>query len=122
MPPHGLYGRLRGVRFNEEEGYFEMLCPECERKHSGQYFWPLTIGDDGRPEFWIGRSLQRCRACNLEKKREAHRRENLDPAHREKRRLEAAAYYKENKRVVNMKHTIYMRGYRKRKKDEESAA
>lgn len=121
MPAHGLYGRLRGVRFNKAEGYFEMLCPGCEKRGNVQYFWPLTLDELGKPEFWDAGSLQRCRACNLEKKRKDGRDKRAsDPEYRERLRLEAKAYYAENKKVMSMKHSDYMRGYRERKRAEKA--
>lgn len=62
--------------------------------------------------------MQICRACYLEgKRRYGKERTQNDPVFREKRRLYAAKYYAENKDVHNMKHSIYMREYRKRQKE-----
>jgi hypothetical protein len=108
MPPHGLYGRTRGVRWSKELDGFEMRCDDCAIRGQTCY-WPLTR------EFWDAYSLQRCRACNLaKKKRESKRRFDGDSEHREKRRASAMTYYRENKSVIRMKHTLYMRAYREK--------
>lgn len=83
-----------------------------------QCFWPLTLDDNGRPEFWQPSNMRACRACILEAKRKAAKIErNSNPELREKRRQYAAQYYSENKRVHNMKHAIYMKAYRAAKKE-----
>lgn len=114
MPRHNSYGKTSIVRWNKAEGYFEMLCPSCQ-KRGGLCYWPLTLNEHHQPEFWHPRSMQACRACILSEKRRVEReRLRNDPEYREKRRLKAAAYYKENKKVMNMKHKYYMREYRNR--------
>lgn len=61
-----------GVRWNKELQCFEMRCDECaqnrgaDRKGDGGGYWPLTT------EFWSTTyGLQRCKACNTERKRKA---------------------------------------------------
>lgn len=122
MPAHYSYGKTRAVRWNRKEGYFEMFCPSCSEK-KGTSYWPLTIDEFGQPEFWKPSNMQTCRGCINEAKRMALKKRNAtDPAFRERRRQEAAAYYAENKAVVNFKHRIYMQTYRKKKDNEEGAA
>jgi len=73
--------------------------------------WPLDL------EFWNPTSMQRCRACNLALKRIAAKKARSRPEERERARLANKAYYAENKRIVNMKHAIYMREYRARERE-----
>jgi hypothetical protein len=62
-----------------EGGYFEMWCPDCAAKHVSAW-WPLTT------EFWyVSRSLQRCRACTLERERLAFRDRTKPKRHPHKR-------------------------------------
>ena len=116
MPPHGLYGNTRGVRWNEEIQCFTLKCDDCARKGNIQYYWPLVL------ELWNPNSMQRCRACNLDKKRREAKKARQDPIHREKLRIAAAAYYEENKPIRAMKHKDYMKGYRQRKRDEQASS
>lgn len=115
MPPHGHYGSTRGVRWDSETELFEMKCDDCSA--SGQQsYWPLTV------EFWNPRTMQRCRACDYERRRRMEReRRKSDPAFRQARLERAKAYYHANKPVVSLKHKEYMREYRKRLKGETAA-
>lgn len=99
-----------------------MWCPDCEENGKGGCFWPLTLGDDGKPEFWIMGQLQRCKACHYERKRvDSRERRRKNPELREELRIKAKDYYYANKEVVSVKHAIYMRQYRARLKKEDAA-
>lgn len=112
MPSHGRYGETRGVRWDPELRDFVMKCDDCARKGHRSY-WLITL------EFWNPRSMQRCRACNMEKKRtDEGARRRSDLAYAKRRREYAKRYYEENKPVVAMKHKIYMRAYRKRQRGD----
>ena len=111
MPNHGHYGNTRGVKWDEDLQGFTLKCDDCMRHGNTQTYWLLTR------DFWNPKSMQRCLACNLDKKRRDAREKRRDPAIREAHRIRSAEYYIENKRTVNMKHVVYMREYRKREKE-----
>lgn len=75
--------RRREVRYNAALGEFELQCPDC-RDNSKASYWPITI------EFWLPRSLIRCRACWRE----------LDALRRRRARLSAEARAKDARRTA----------------------
>lgn len=114
MHRHDFYGRLRGVFYDKEFEEFRLLCPDCEARGS-QYFWPITT------DFWNPGNMQRCRACNLSKKRTYEKnRLATDPEYKERKRLQAQQYHAENKKWLNQKHYDYMKGYRAKKRLEKA--
>jgi len=105
---HGHYGETRGVRYNPDIGDFELKCDDCVGKRNTRCYWPLTL------DFWNPRTMQRCRACDVERRARLQReKRKADAVFAEAERQRNRTYYKENKAVMNMKHTLYMRGYRK---------
>ena len=110
MPPHNLYGNTRGVRWDPKEQEWLLKCDDCSRK-AEKCFWPLNL------EFWNPKSMQRCRACNLVLKRIKAKESRSKREVRERNRLAAKAYYIENRRVMNMKHAIYMRETRAKERE-----
>lgn len=119
MPPHGRYGETRGVRWDPELRAFTLKCDDCAANGKTAY-WPLTVDEvTGQPEYWNPRTMQRCRACDADQRRRKEReRTRNNPELREARRIAAKQYYCENKDVISMKHSEYMRGYRRRMKDK----
>lgn len=94
MAAHGHYGDTSDIRWVAAEGEWYRRCPDC-RKREQQCFWPLTR------EFWNPQSMQRCRACNLVRKRVMDR---AARAARPNARLEAQRKYsRENRAVINLK-------------------
>jgi hypothetical protein len=113
---HGYYGRQAPFKFDRDTKEFLLRCNDCAERGDAAY-WPLTT------EFWNPSQLQRCRACGLAKKRRQSRQRTLDdPVHAQARREYNRAYYHENKDVISMKHTIYMRGHRKVRRARKEAA
>lgn len=116
MPAHGKYGETRGVRWNPEVDAFTLKCDDCAKRGDACY-WPLTL------DFWNPRTMQRCRACDADKRARMEReKRRADNAFAEERRARARAYYRENKAVMSMKHTIYMRERRARQRAERDNA
>jgi len=104
MAAHGLE-RTRGVRWRT--GGFEMWCPDCDAKGRGQTFWPLTR------EFWdIYVGLQRCKACNAERKRRAEdgRRAGIPTSLISERN---AAYYAANRERLRARQNARRRAKRR---------
>jgi len=116
-------GRYTDLRFRE--GAFEARCRLCDE------WWPLTVDDAGKPEYWLPRhGLVRCRACHLAIAR--NRKAAADPvveAKREAARLRyranrathlaaSAAWRERNPERVR----AYRREYYLRHRDEAIAA
>lgn len=73
----------------------EMRCDECADKGGVAAYWPLT------PQFWDPRNVQRCRACNLGRKRaKAKAKYWADP---ETHRQRAIEYHELHRRVIQLK-------------------
>ena len=112
MPPHGKYGETRGVRWDPGEGEWILKCDECAAKQSTKYYWPLSL------EFWNPRTMQRCRACDKERRaRLTREKRRADAVFTNQERLRNRVYYRENKDTLRSKHTLYMREYRKARKE-----
>lgn len=117
MPAHGLYGNTRGVRYDFKEQEWLLKCDDCERYGRVRCYWPLVI------DFWNPRSMQRCRTCNLERKRAIDRKARMDPAIRAKRNEDARRYFQANKgEAQRFKNRERQREWRARKKAEKEAA
>ena len=83
---------VRGpVRWNKEEGWFELRCDSCASSGGTSAYWPLTTDAEGRPEFWATyNGLRKCRGCvNTERRLARHQ----TP---EERRAKQRRYYREN--------------------------
>jgi len=119
MPSHNRYGDLSNVRYDPDMGEFLLRCPDCVS--DGRCWWPLTL------EFWNprrspgGKTMQRCRACDAERKSRLEReRIVVDKEYAARRRASARAYYHENKDVIQPKSTIRNREWRARKREKAS--
>lgn len=117
MPAHGRYGETRGVRWDPDLGEFKMKCDDCSRRgHGIACYWPITI------EFWNPTSMQRCRACNLDRKRRLEREARRDnPEHAGRLREKNRAYYAANRDVLSMKNTIRNRNWREQRRARQEA-
>lgn len=102
MPNHGHYGNTSDIRYIEDEWY--RRCPDCQ-KADRQCWWPLDL------EYWWPRSMQRCRACNLTKKRAIERHRNrlargkYDDNYRRTHRDQINARRRQRRREQNAKRT-----------------
>lgn len=77
------------VRWNKEEGWFELRCDSCISSNQMSGYWPLTLDEKGRPEHWVvSNGLRKCRACVNKERRMARR---LTP---EEKRAKQRAYYR----------------------------
>lgn len=102
MPAHGKYGMTANVRWvydgpAPDDGHWQMRCPDCSTRDQARW-WDLTL------EFWDHRSLQRCRACDRQRRRESDRRRATDD-----RKIAQRAYHHANKALINAKRTARRR-------------
>ena len=100
------------VRWNKAEGWFELRCDSCASSGGTSAYWPLTVDEKGRPEFWATyNGLRKCRACvNTQRRRARHQTPD-------ERRAAQRRYYREN----HERRISWVHQYRDAHRDEINA-
>lgn len=111
MAAHNSYGETRGVRWDPKEKEWILKCDSCVLKRNTKVYWPLSH------EFWDKRTMQRCRACELERKRIREKKKRIDDEdYAMRERARRAEYLIRNRDDIRVTRRFYARTYRARQK------